>query len=110
MFLHLLSDDQRRHFVAAADRVAGAPAAAPADDDAPLDGVLPDPVLYGSVVARNVFLLELTQLVMDGGRPRREAVDFLGRCADALEVPSERFDRFKSFAAPRAADAAVSAG
>ena len=107
MFLHLLSDDQRRHFSAAADRVAGA--AADTSGEAPLDGVLPDPVLYGSLVARNVFLLELTQIVMESGRSRRDAVDFLDRCAAALDVPSERCNRFKSFAAPREAAGAASA-
>ena len=84
--------------------------AADTSGKAPLDGVLPDPALFGSLVARNVFLLELTQLVLESDRPKREAVDFLERCAAALDVPSDRCRRFKSFAAPQEAAGSASAG
>ena len=96
MFLHLLSDEQRGAFATAADLVAGASAEADLD----VERALPDPALYGSPVARNVFVFELTRIVMDGERPSPCAVDFLGRCATTLDVPNERVDRFKSFAAP----------
>ena len=95
MFLHLLSDDQRGAFATAAGLLAGSDV-----DEARLERALPDPALYGSPVARNVFLFELTRVVMDGKRPSPCALDFLGRCATTLDVPSERVDRFKSFAAP----------
>ena len=95
MFLHLLSDEQRGAFSTAADLLAEADV-----DQARLDGALPDPALLGSPVARNVFLFELTRIVMDAQRPSPCAVDFLGRCATTLDVPSERVDRFRSFAAP----------
>lgn len=102
MFLHLLSDEQRGAFATAADLVAGVSAQAGADE-ARLERALPDPALLGSPVARNVFVFELTRIVMDGERPTPCAVDFLGRCATTLDVPSDRVERFKSFAAPSAA-------
>ena len=101
MFLHLLSDEQRRQFAAAAELVAGLPADGRADQ-ADVARALPDPALYGSVVARNVFLLELTRVVMADGRSGGDAEDFLARCVAALDVPGDRFDRFKSFASPPA--------